>query len=284
MVPGTLYVVATPLGNLSDLSDRARAVLAEVDLIACEDTRHSGRLLDHFGIGTRKLSLHEHNESERSRRLVEALEAGQSVALISDAGTPLISDPGFVLVRAVRSAGHPVCPVPGPSALIAALSAAGLPSDRFAFEGFLPARKAARRQRIEVMADYSGTLIYYESPHRLTESVKDLTSGLGENRPAVLAAELTKRYERFFDGSLADLSAALTNGTIERRGEWVIMVAGAEDAPSAIEEAAVAPDALIAALLAEGVSPRSIVAALVTATGQPRNAVYRRVMALRDKS
>ncbi|MFP4155958.1 MAG: 16S rRNA (cytidine(1402)-2'-O)-methyltransferase, partial [Halothiobacillaceae bacterium] len=213
VVPGTLYVVATPLGNLADWSDRARAVLSQVDLIACEDTRHSGRLLDHFGIGTRRLSLHEHNEAERSRTLIDALQAGSSVALISDAGTPLVSDPGFVLVRAVRAAGHPVSPIPGPAALVAALSAAGLPSDRFAFEGFLPAKSSARRQRIERIASYAGTTIFYESPHRLVDMVNDLTDVLGEDRPAVLAAELTKRHERFFDGSLAQLAQMLVEGT-----------------------------------------------------------------------
>lgn len=192
---GTLYVVATPIGNLEDISARALRVLREVALIAAEDTRHSSRLLAHFGIQTPLAACHEHNERNEGERFIERLQAGDDVALISDAGTPLISDPGYHLVRQARAAGVAVVPVPGACALIAALSAAGLPSDRFIFEGFLPAKAAARRTRLEALKAEPRTLIFYEAPHRILESLGDFEDVFGGERMAVLGRELTKTFE-----------------------------------------------------------------------------------------
>src|SRR5690554_4441018 len=189
---GTLYVVATPIGNLEDISARALRVLTEVSLIAAEDTRHSTRLLQHFGIRTPLVACHEHNEREEGGRFITRLLAGEDIALISDAGTPLISDPGYHLVRQARAAQVQVVPVPGACALIAALSAAGLPSDRFVFEGFLPAKQVARCTRLETVKADPRTLIFYEAPHRLLDSVADMRDVFGAERPAVLARELTK--------------------------------------------------------------------------------------------
>ncbi|HHO68310.1 MAG TPA: 16S rRNA (cytidine(1402)-2'-O)-methyltransferase, partial [Gammaproteobacteria bacterium] len=192
---GTLFVVATPIGNLGDMTPRGVEVLQQADLIAAEDTRHSRRLAEHFGIATPMLALHEHNERSVAARLVERLRQGESIALISDAGTPLISDPGYQLVRAAREAGVPVVPVPGASALVAALSVAGLPTDRFVFEGFLPPRQAARRKRLEALKDEPRTLVFYESSHRIVDSLNDLKDVFGPGRQALLARELTKAFE-----------------------------------------------------------------------------------------
>ncbi|HRO28513.1 MAG TPA: 16S rRNA (cytidine(1402)-2'-O)-methyltransferase, partial [Luteimonas sp.] len=197
---GVLHVVATPIGNLGDLSPRAQAVLGAVDAICAEDTRHTRHLLAQFGIATPLLALHEHNEGEVVQRLVARLLAGESLALVSDAGTPLVSDPGFRLVRAAREAGVRVSPVPGPSALVAALSVAGLPSDRFAFEGFLPAKASARRERLLALAGEPRTLIFYESSHRIGDMLADAAAAFGGERRAVLARELTKLFETVLDG------------------------------------------------------------------------------------
>src|SRR3979490_2971382 len=192
---GSLYVVATPIGNLDDISARALKVLQDVALIAAEDTRHSLRLLQHFGISTPLAACHEHNERDEGGRFLSLLLAGENGALISDAGTPLISDPGYHLVRQARAAGVNVVPVPGACALIAALSAAGLPSDRFIFEGFLPAKVAGRRSRLELLKEESRTLIFYEAPHRILECLQDMELEFGAERPALLARELTKTFE-----------------------------------------------------------------------------------------
>jgi 16S rRNA (cytidine1402-2'-O)-methyltransferase len=226
---GVLYVVATPIGNLEDLSPRAQRVLTEVQLVAAEDTRHTGVLLAHFGIRTPLLSLHDHNEAERAPRLVERLQAGESVALVSDAGTPLISDPGFDLVRAARAAGVTVTPVPGPSAVIAALSASGLATDRFVFEGFLPAKSAARRARLAELATEPRTLVFYEAIHRLGESLADMAQAFGMQRAAVIARELTKLHETIRGGTLAELASWLSANGEALKGEVVVLVAGAPD-------------------------------------------------------
>jgi 16S rRNA (cytidine1402-2'-O)-methyltransferase len=188
---GTLYVVATPIGNLDDLSPRATRTLASVDVVAAEDTRHSGRLLSHLGIQKRMIALHDHNEKDRAAGILAELHAGRDVALISDAGTPLISDPGYVLVREARAAGHRVSPIPGPCALVAALSAAGLPTDRFLYVGFLPAKRSGRRASLDLLSSEVATLVFYESPHRILESVRDIAEVLGSEREIVLGREIT---------------------------------------------------------------------------------------------
>lgn len=223
---GTLYVVATPIGNLEDISARALRVLREVSLIAAEDTRHSSRLLAHFGIQTPLAACHEHNEREEGGRFIGRLRAGENVALISDAGTPLISDPGYHLVRQARAAGVPVVPVPGACALIAALSAAGLPSDRFIFEGFLPAKAAARRARLEELKEEPRTLIFYEAPHRILESLGDFRNVFGGDRMAVLGRELTKTFETLKELPLSELCAWVEADSNQQRGECVVLVEG----------------------------------------------------------
>ena len=223
---GTLFVVATPIGNLEDISARALRVLAEVSLIAAEDTRHSARLLQHFGITTPLAACHEHNERDQGGRFLSRLQAGEDVALISDAGTPLISDPGYHLVRQARAAGVRVVPLPGACALIAALSAAGLPSDRFVFEGFLPAKVAARRARLEQLKEESRTLIFYEAPHRILECLVDLENVFGVERPALLARELTKTFETLKGLPLNQLRAWVEADGNQQRGECVVVVGG----------------------------------------------------------
>ncbi|MDH4869600.1 16S rRNA (cytidine(1402)-2'-O)-methyltransferase [Pseudomonas sp. BN515] len=223
---GTLYVVATPIGNLDDITARALRVLREVALIAAEDTRHSARLLQHFGIETPLAACHEHNERDQGGRFLARLQAGEDVALISDAGTPLISDPGFHLVRQARAAGVAVVPVPGACALIAALSSAGLPSDRFIFEGFLPAKANARRGRLEEMREEPRTLIFYEAPHRILESLEDMRSVFGGDRPAVLARELTKTFETLKGAPLDELCGWVAADSNQQRGECVVLVGG----------------------------------------------------------
>ena len=225
-VVGSLYVVATPIGNLDDISARALKVLCEVSLIAAEDTRHSLRLLQHFGITTPLGACHEHNERDEGNRFIQRLLAGEDVALISDAGTPLISDPGYHLVRQARAAGVRVVPVPGACALIAALSAAGLPSDRFIFEGFLPAKAVGRRSRLELLKEESRTLIFYEAPHRILECLQDMESVFGADRPALLARELTKTFETLKGLPLAELRAFVEADSNQQRGECVVLVAG----------------------------------------------------------
>lgn len=223
---GSLYVVATPIGNLDDMSVRALKVLREVALIAAEDTRHSLRLMQHFGIATPLAACHEHNERAEGSRFIERLLAGDNVALISDAGTPLISDPGYHLVRQARAAGIAVVPVPGACALIAALSAAGLPSDRFIFEGFLPAKAVGRRSRLEQLVEEPRTLIFYEAPHRILECLQDMEAIFGAERPALLARELTKTFETLKGLPLAQLRAFVEADSNQQRGECVVLVAG----------------------------------------------------------
>ena len=216
--PGTLYVVATPIGNIDDLSPRAREVLANVSLVAAEDTRHAGQLLTRLGISARLVSLHEHNEVQRCEELLALLKTGSSIALVSDAGTPLISDPGYRLLAAARTAALPVSPIPGCCALIAALSVAGLPTDRFLFEGFLPARRAARLARLGELAGLDPTLVFYESVHRLPETLQDAINVFGESRPAAVGRELTKLHETIYRGSLAEVLAAVQSDPGGERG------------------------------------------------------------------
>ena len=219
--PGTLYLVATPIGNLADITHRAIDVLNKVSLIACEDTRHTRKLLQHYGIPTKTISYHEHNEQERARQVIELLREGKDIAVVSDAGTPAISDPGFRLVRAAIENALTVVPVPGPSALITALIAAGLPTDEFFFTGFLPARSNARRTRLGELTSVPATLIFYEAPHRLAETLKDALEILGE-REAVVARELTKLHEELRRGRLSELAEHYSNE--EPRGEIVLLI------------------------------------------------------------
>jgi len=270
MPVATLHVVATPIGNLGDLSPRAQQVLREAAAICAEDTRRSGQLLAHFGIGTPLLALHEHNEQQMAERLVARLLAGESLALVSDAGTPLVSDPGYRLVRAARAAGVKVSPVPGPSALIAALSVAGLPSDRFTFEGFLPAKASARRERLGELAGEPRTLVFYESSHRIEESLEDLRAAFGDDRPAVLGRELTKLFETVLDGTLADLHARVTTDADQRKGEFVLVVQGVgEDA-----DAKLAEGRRVHAILAKHLPPSAAAKLAAEITGAPRKALY----------
>lgn len=266
----TLYVVATPIGNLADMVPRAVETLQTVDIIAAEDTRHSARLLEHFHITTPMLAYHDHSDERQLQRLVERLLSGQRVALIADAGTPLVSDPGFRLVRAARQAGIAVVPIPGPCALIAALSAAGLPSDRFAFEGFLPARAGQRRGRLEALAAEDRTLIFYEAPHRLAACLDDMAAVFGGGREAVLARELTKAYETIRAGSLRELQQFVGADGNQQRGEIVLLVraaAGAERQVSAETER------VMGVLLAE-LSVRQAASLGAKITGVKKNLLY----------
>ena len=223
-----LYIVATPIGNLADMSQRAIDILQSVDLIAAEDTRHSGFLLQHFAIKTPSISLHDHNEQQRSETLLTRLQQGESIALISDAGTPLISDPGYKLVSLVREHDIPVIPIPGSCAMIAALSASGLPSDRFSFEGFLPSKQGARQQALEKLAADTRTLIFYDSPRRLQATLIDMVAIFGGERRACLARELTKLHETINTQPLAELLDWVSNDANQQRGECVLLVEGAK--------------------------------------------------------
>lgn len=267
---GVLHVVATPIGNLGDFAPRAGRVLAEVAAICAEDTRRTRQLLTQVGVTTPLVALHEHNEEALAPRLVERLQAGESLALVCDAGTPLVSDPGFRLVRAAREAGIRVSPVPGPSALVAALSVAGLPSDRFAFEGFLPARPAARRERLEALAGEPRTLIFYESSHRIEAMLDDAAAAFGPARRAVVARELTKLFETVLDGSLAELHARVAAEADQRRGEFVVVVEGAGEEGAA----RLAEGRRVYALLACELKPSVAAKLAAEITGAPRKALY----------
>ncbi|TLX57439.1 16S rRNA (cytidine(1402)-2'-O)-methyltransferase [Stutzerimonas nosocomialis] len=269
---GVLYIVATPIGNLEDISARALRVLKEVSLIAAEDTRHSSRLLQHFGITTPLAACHDHNERDEGGRFLDRLLAGGDVALISDAGTPLISDPGFHLVRQVRAAGIRVVPVPGACALIAALSAAGLPSDRFAFEGFLPAKVAGRRARLESLKQESRTLLFYEAPHRLLESLKDMAEVFGEERSAVLGRELTKTFETLQGLPLGELVRWVEADSNQQRGECVLVVAGWQAPVS--EEALDAGALRVLDLLLAELPLKRAAAVAAEITGVRKNLLY----------
>jgi 16S rRNA (cytidine1402-2'-O)-methyltransferase len=275
-MPAVLYIVATPIGNLEDITFRAVRILKEVEVVACEDTRHTRRLLDHFDIRTPAVSYHEHNETERTQELIARLDQGQSVALVSDAGTPLISDPGYRIVAAAAARGFPVIPIPGPSAAIAALSASGLPTDAFRFCGFLPAKPGQRRKAIEAVAHESVTLVFYEAPHRIVETVADLRAVLG-NRPAVLARELTKVHEEFLRGDLDWLQAALAQRESASRGEFTILIGKAvtpvnsteplHEAVARLERAGVPRmEAMKQVARERGISKREVYSAVESAT------------------
>jgi 16S rRNA (cytidine1402-2'-O)-methyltransferase len=282
---GKLYVVATPIGNLGDFSDRARAVLANCALIAAEDTRHTGILLKAFGIGTPQLSLHDHNEAARALEIIALLRAGRSVSLVSDAGTPAISDPGFELVRAVAAAGLEIIAVPGPCAAIAALSIGALPTDRFCFEGFLPARGAARRQRLKTLANETRTLVFYEAPHRARDMLEDCLAAFGEARAATLVREATKMHETTYRGSLQQLLTKAQEDPDLSRGEIVLVVGGApSEAGDEAQSAAKAQlDQVLLVLMAElPLKQAAHLAAQIT--GARDNEAYKRALALKEQS
>lgn len=268
---GTLFVVATPIGNLDDITARALRILGEVSLIAAEDTRHSARLLQHFGIGTPLAACHEHNERADGGRFLARLAAGEDIALISDAGTPLISDPGFHLVRQARAAGVRVTPVPGACAAVAALSAAGLPSDRFSFEGFLPAKRAGRRTRLEALREEARTMVFYEAPHRILECLRDMAELFGAERQVVLAREITKTFETIKGLPLAELALWVSQDENQQRGECVVLVAGYQ--PSSEDELDAEAIRVLDLLLAE--LPIKRAAALAAQiTGARKNRLY----------
>lgn len=271
MNESALYVVATPIGNLADMVPRAVEVLQTVAVIAAEDTRHSARLLEHFHIRTPMLAYHDHSDSQTTQRLIERLAGGESVALISDAGTPLVSDPGYQLVAAARTAGIRVVPIPGACALIAALSASGLPSDRFCFEGFLPAKAGPRASRLEALADQTATLIFYEAPHRILDCLDHLASVFGPERQAVIAREITKTFETFLSGSLQDLRAQVAADANQQRGEIVLMVQGAQKQKhSELDQ----ESKRIMQLLAAELPPKKASALVEQITGVKKKAVY----------
>jgi len=271
--PGTLYLVATPLGHLEDITLRALRVLREADAIAAEDTRTAARLCGRHGIRTPLLSLHEHNESARAEAIVARLRAGESIALVSEAGTPGISDPGARLVRAVAAAGLRIEPVPGPCALVAAAAVSGLPTDRFLFEGFLPPRPTERRRVLAALRAEPRTLVFYEAPHRIVEALRDLAGALGP-REAVVARELTKVHEEILRGTLPQLAAVMA-ARGEPKGEFTVVVAGAPEEASAAEADDGTLRAALRAALDAGRTPKDAVAEVAATLGTSRNRVYR---------
>lgn len=271
MQSGRLWVVATPIGNLDDLSPRAAELLRTIAIVAAEDTRHSGPLLARVGSRARMLALHEHNEREQVERMIELLLGGSDIAIISDAGTPLVSDPGFRLVRAAIEAGIAVSPLPGPCAAIAALSVAGLPSDRFIFEGFLPSKASARREHLGRLVAETRTLIFYESSHRIAESLADFAAVFGSQRLAVVARELTKLYETVLSGTMGELLERVRADPNQQRGEFVVLVAGASGEQA---DATLAEGRRVFTLLCEELSPARAARMAAAITGAPRKALY----------
>jgi 16S rRNA (cytidine1402-2'-O)-methyltransferase len=277
---GTLYLVATPIGNLEDITHRAVRVLGEVDLVACEDTRHTQKLLNHYGIQARTISYHEHNENERAAELIKKLKQGADVAVVSDAGTPGISDPGFRLVQLAIENEVNVVPVPGPSALISALVASGVPTDEFFFGGFLPARSAARRERLNAVRGIPATLIFYEAPHRIATTLKDARDILGE-REAVVARELTKMHEEIARGRLSELAARFPYAQ-SARGEMVLIIDRTViEVEGGKDEAAASVAALVTELENEGLDHRAALKKAARQLGLSRDEAYRRLVAER---
>ena len=279
MTPGTLYLVATPIGNLADITHRALQVLKDVDLIACEDTRHTNKLLNHYGITTKTISYHEHNEQQRATHLIEKLKEGTDIAVVSDAGTPSISDPGFRLVRAAIENDINVVPVPGPSALISALIAAGLPTDEFFFAGFLPSRPNARRARLTELQSVPGTLIFYEAPHRLATTLKDALEVLGE-REAVVARELTKLHEEIRRGRLSQLAADYADQKNDIRGEIVLLID--RDVIGVASKPVISIAALVDQFEAEGLDHRAALKKAARELGLSRAEAYRQLIVLKN--
>jgi len=280
---GTLSVVATPIGNLGDLSQRAIEVLTGADLVLAEDTRHTGRLLAHLHSTVPQRSLHEHNEQQRIAEVLARLEAGEHLALVSDAGTPTVSDPGFRLLAACAAAGARIVPIPGPSAVLAALVVSGLPTDRVSFDGFLPRRAGPRRARLDELADEVRTMVLYLSPHRAATDLRDLAEALGPERRAALCRELTKRHEEVRRGTLAELAALAAEGV---RGEVTLVVAGEERAGRATGDPAdlATQIAEVEALRAAGQGTKEAVATVAERAGGSKRSLYQAVLAARQTS
>ena len=280
MTLAVLYVVSTPIGNLEDKSPRAISTLNQVDVIAAEDTRHSARLMQHFGITTPMLALHDHNERQKAQMLVQKLADGQAIALISDAGTPLISDPGYHLVCAVREAGFKVVPIVGPCALIAGLSVAGLATDRFSFYGFLPAKSSGRKQQLEQLKGITHTQVFYESPHRIVATVDDIVSVVGPDRQLVLARELTKTFETVYGAPALQVQTWLQADHNQQKGEFVVLLAGAE--PEVLQDIGAAEEHMLNVLLAE-LPIKKAAAIAASLTGHKKKALYDKALALQGK-
>jgi len=269
--PGTIYLVATPIGNLEDISPRALRILAEVDLIAAEDTRHSAKLLRHFGIGTPVTAYHDHNEREKAQQLVSRVVGGESLALISDAGTPLVNDPGYHLVKAAREAGILLVPVPGACAAITALSVSGLPTDKFLFAGFPPAKPVTRKNYFNAKSRLEVTLIFYESPHRIVESLTDMREIFGGERSAVVARELTKKFETVRSDSLTELVNWIKRDANQQKGEFVVLVQGVSaDTNAEIDE----DTERLLLQLAEELPPKKAAAITAEYFGLRKNRLY----------
>ena len=277
---GSLYIVATPIGNMGDMTERAQKILTEVDVIAVEDTRRSGQLLRHFDISTPMIAVHEHNERQICDSLLSRIEKGESIALISDAGTPLLSDPGYFLVNQARERDISVAPIPGVSAVITALSVAGLPTDRFVFEGFLPAKSAARQQKLEKLKDDARTVIFYEAPHRIIEMLKDCQLVFGGQRKVVLARELTKTFETVHGDTLDKLIPWVEADENQRKGEFVVLVQGAQMR----EDTGIdAESERILLILLKDLPVKQAAALAANITGLKKNALYQFALELKDK-
>lgn len=274
---GVLYVVATPIGNLDDMGRRALDVLGGVAVIAAEDTRHSARLLQHYAIGTATVSLHQHNEKRASAQLAERLQQGESVALISDAGTPLLSDPGRHLVRSARALGIKVVPIPGPSAITSALSVSGFSADRFVFEGFLPSKSGARTRRLQELAGEARTLVFFEAPHRIVDTVADMAEVFGHERRGVIARELSKVFEEAFEAGLADLLLWLELRPERIRGEFVVMVEGADPV---LPETVSPDDVRLLTVLLDYLPASKAAAAAARVTGKKKRVLYDKALGL----
>ncbi|MFO5527161.1 MAG: 16S rRNA (cytidine(1402)-2'-O)-methyltransferase [Cuspidothrix sp.] len=274
--PGTLYIVATPIGNLEDMTFRAVRILQAVDMIAAEDTRHTGRLLQHFQVKTPQISYHEHNSNSRIPELLEYLQYGKAIALVSDAGMPGISDPGYELIKACIDEGITVVPIPGASAVITALSAAGLPTDKFIFDGFLPSKRQQRKEYLESLQSESRTLVFYESPHRLRDTLADLETVLGSDRSIVIARELTKLYEEFWRGTIGEAIADYQQR--EPQGEYTLLVAGTSSSQPQLTETELKTELL--QIMQDGISRSQASRQLAKDTGLSRRYLYQLALAI----
>ncbi|MAZ66347.1 MAG: 16S rRNA (cytidine(1402)-2'-O)-methyltransferase [Kangiellaceae bacterium] len=276
---GVLHIVATPIGHLDDITRRALDILQQADYVAAEDTRHSSKLLGHYNINSRLISLHEHNEIEQCQRIINDLEAGKNIALISDAGTPLISDPGYKLVEQALKQGCKVSPIPGPSAIIAALSVAGQPTDRFTFEGFLPAKQGQRRKLLEALVQEPRTMVFYESTHRLVDCLSDIAHTLGVERNMSLVKEITKSFEQIHKGTVQDVMDWLDEDPARCKGEFVLILRGAQVEPDQLDEGA----KQLMSLLIEHLPPNKAAAVVAQHYNVRKNVIYQWALSHKDK-